>query len=46
MPIINDEINLILTWSWKYLLSNDAKATTIKITDTKHYIPFQFINSR
>ena len=32
MPLINYEINLILTWSEKCVLSNDTKATTFAIT--------------
>ena len=39
MLLINCEINLILTWSDKYVLSNDTKATTFTITDTKLYVP-------
>ena len=39
MPLINCEINLILTWSDKCVLSNDTKATTFTITDTKLYVP-------
>ena len=39
MPLINCEINLILTWSEKYVLSNDKKATTFAITGTKLYVP-------
>ena len=39
MPLINCEINLILTWSEKCVLSNDTKATTFAITDTKLYVP-------
>ena len=39
MPLINCEINLILTLSEKCLLSNDTKATTFSITDTKCYAP-------
>ena len=38
MPITNCEINLILTWSYKCVLSNDTKATTFAITDTKLYV--------
>ena len=34
MSLINCEINLILTWSNKCVLSNDTKATTFAITDT------------
>ena len=39
MPLNNCEINLILTWSEKCLLSNDTKATTFAITDIKLYVP-------
>ena len=39
MPLTNWEINLILTWSEKFVLSNDTKATTVAITDTKLYVP-------
>ena len=39
MSLINCEINLILTWSNKCVLSNDTKATTFAITDTKLYVP-------
>ena len=39
MPLINCEINLILTWSDKCVLSNDIKATTFATTDTKLYVP-------
>ena len=39
MPLINCEINFILIWSEKYMLSNDTKATTFEITDTKLYVP-------
>ena len=38
MPLINFEINLILIRSKKYMLSNDTKATTFAITDTKIYV--------
>ena len=38
MPFINCEINLIFTWSEKCVLSNDTKATTFAIADTKHYV--------
>ena len=39
MPFINCEMNLILNWSDKCVLSNDTKATTFSITDTKPYVP-------
>ena len=40
MPLIDCEINLILNWSDRCVLSNDTKATTFTITDTKPYVPF------
>ena len=41
MPLINCEINLILTWSANCVISNAApnQATTSTITDTKLYVP-------
>ena len=39
MLLINCEINLILTWYDKCVLSNNAKVTTFAITDTKRYVP-------
>ena len=39
MPLISCEINLIFTWPEKCVLSNDTKATTFAITDTKLYVP-------
>ena len=39
MPLINCEINLILTCSEKCVLSNDTKAPTVAITNTKLYVP-------
>ena len=37
-PLINCEINLVLTWSDKCVLSSDKKATTFAVTDTKLYL--------
>ena len=39
MPSINCEINLILTWSAKFVISNGAvnQATPFAITDAKPY---------
>ena len=39
MPLVNCEINLILTWPEKYVFSNDKKRTTFAITDTKLFAP-------
>ena len=46
MPLINCEINLILTWSGKCMLSNDTKATTIATTDTRLYVPVVTISTQ
>ena len=47
VPLINCEINLVLTWSDKWVLSNDTKGATFAKTDAKIYVPFcNFINSR
>ena len=39
MPLINCEINLILTWSENCVISSATGATKFKITDTKLYVP-------
>ena len=42
MSLINCEINLILTWPTKCILSSNTAAnqpTTFAITDTKLYVP-------
>ena len=42
MPLINCEVNLILTWSSACVLIatvNPNQAATFAITDTKHYVP-------
>ena len=39
MPLINCEINLILTWSEKCVLSNDTKLAKFTTTHTKFYVP-------
>ena len=41
MPLINCEINLILTWFENWVISNAAENqnTTVAITDTKLYLP-------
>ena len=39
MPLINREINRILTWSANCLVSEGDRATTFAIRDTKLYVP-------
>ena len=46
MALIDCEINIILTWSDKCALSNDTKATTFAITDTKLYVPIVTLSTR
>ena len=46
MLLIHCEINLILTWSKKCVLSNDTKTTTFAITDTKLYLPVATLSTQ
>ena len=39
LPLINCEVNLILTWSSTCLITNSTGAGTFEITDTKLYVP-------
>ena len=39
MPLINSEINLILTWSSTGVITNSTGAGRFVITDTKLYVP-------
>ena len=39
MPLINCEVNLILTWSSTCVITNSNGAETFAITDTKLYVP-------
>ena len=39
MPLINCEVNLILTWSSTCVFTNSNGAGTFKISDAKHYVP-------
>ena len=47
MLLINCEINLILTWSDKCVLSNAAaQETTFTITDRKLYVPLVTLSTQ
>ena len=37
--LINCEVNLILTWSSTYVITNSTGAGAFEITDTKLYVP-------
>ena len=39
MPLINCEVNLILTWSSTCVITDSNGAGTFAITDTKPYVP-------
>ena len=39
MPLINYEVNLILTWSSTSVITNSTGAGRFAITDTKLYVP-------
>ena len=46
MPLINCEINFILTWSDKFALFNETKLTTFAVTDIKHYVPVVILSTQ
>ena len=39
MPLINCEVNLILTWSRDCVITNSAGAEKFAMTETKLYVP-------
>ena len=39
MPLINCEVNLILTWSSTRVITNSTGAGRFAITDTRFYVP-------
>ena len=39
MPLINCEVNLILTWTRTCVISSAIGKTKFKITETKLYVP-------
>ena len=39
MPLINCEINIMLTWSSTCVITNSTEVGTFTITDTKPYVP-------
>ena len=46
MPLINCEINLILTWSGDCVLSSAAGAAKLKIADTKPHVPVATLSTQ
>ena len=39
MPLVNSEINLVLTWPENCVISSTTRETKFKITDAKLYFP-------
>ena len=46
MPLINCEINLILTWSSICVITNSTGAGTFAINDTKIYVSFVTLSTQ
>ena len=46
MPLINNEIDLILTWDSKYLLVSDTKTITFPIFDPKPSVPVVTLSTK
>ena len=46
MPLINCEVNLILTWSSTCVITNSTGAGRFSITDTKFYVPVVTISTQ
>ena len=46
MPLINCEVNLILTWSSTCVITNSTGAGTFETTDTKLYVPVETLSTQ
>ena len=46
MPLVNYEINRIITWSANCLISEGNRVTTFAITDTIFYVLFVTLSTR
>ena len=46
MPLINCEVNLILTWSKDYVITNSTGEEKFEITDAKHYVPIVTLSAQ
>ena len=46
MPLINCEVNLILTWSKDCVFTNYTGVGKFTITDTKLYVPFVILSTQ
>ena len=46
MPLINCEVNLILTWSSTCVITNSTGTRAVAITHTKFYIPVETLSTQ
>ena len=46
VPLINSEVNLILTWSSTCVITNSTGAGTFEITDTKLHVPVVTLSTK
>ena len=46
MPLINCEVNLILTWSSTCVITNSTGVGTFEITDKKLYVPVETLSTQ
>ena len=46
MSLINCEVNLILTWSSTFVITNSTGAGILPITDTKPFVPGLTLSSQ
>ena len=46
MPLINCEVNIILTWSKDCVITNSTDEKKFAITETKLYVPVVFLSTK
>ena len=46
MPLINSEVNLILTWSKDYVITNSKGEGKFVITETKLFVPVATLSTK
>ena len=46
MPLIHCEVNLILTWSKDYVITNSTGGGKFAITETKLYVPVATLSTQ
>ena len=46
MPLINCEVNLVLTWSKDCVITNSTGAGKFQITETNLYVPFVTLSTQ